>query len=279
MILKQMNEFTVKNGDITLQCYKKGKGEPIIFIHGFPDSAHIWREQIDAFVLEGYQVITLDMRGYGRSTKPKEVDKYFVTHLTADVKAVLDHLQISKAHIVGHDWGALVAWVFAGLYPETALSLSVLSVGHPLSIITMPTIRQREMSWYFLFFKMPNAAELFAADNWKLFKEFTRYHPEWLYWKKALKTPEDITYGMNWYRAILNSDAAINAETFGKVQCPILGVWSDNDAYLTEEQMLNSVHFIGKNARFDYVRMSNATHWLQVDKPKEVNEAILNFIR
>ncbi|MFV0431074.1 MAG: alpha/beta fold hydrolase [Alphaproteobacteria bacterium] len=279
MTLKGMNEFSVQNGEVTLQGYHKGEGEAIVFIHGFPDSANVWRGQIDTFVKQGYHVITLDMRGYGRSSKPKEVDSYFVTNLASDVKAVLDYLHVKQAHIVGHDWGAGVAWTFSGIYPKVALSLSVLSVGHPLSILTMPTIRQREMSWYFMFFQMPNAPEMFAADNWKLFQEFTRHHPEWLHWKEAFKTPEDITYAMNWYRATLSGKAAITAETFGTIECPVLGIWSDQDHYLTEEQMQNSAYFVQKNTSFDYIRLNNATHWLQIDKPKEVNEAILSFIK
>ncbi|EIU6847975.1 alpha/beta fold hydrolase [Vibrio parahaemolyticus] len=87
-------EFQVINGDITIQAYEKGQGEPIIFVHGFPDSANAWRHQVDPFVSAGYRVITLDMRGYGKTSKPMEKEHYNITMLASDVKAVLDHLNI-----------------------------------------------------------------------------------------------------------------------------------------------------------------------------------------
>ncbi|EPZ5422429.1 TPA: alpha/beta hydrolase, partial [Vibrio parahaemolyticus] len=107
--------FQVQNGDITIQAYEKGQGEPIVFVHGFPDSANAWRNQIDPFVNAGYRVITLDMRGYGKTSKPIEKEHYHITMLASDVKSVVDHLDIEKAHVVGHDWGAAVSWAFAGI--------------------------------------------------------------------------------------------------------------------------------------------------------------------
>nr|WP_319556656.1 alpha/beta hydrolase [uncultured Vibrio sp.] len=270
-------EFQVINGDITIQAYEKGQGEPIIFVHGFPDSANAWRHQVDPFVSVGYRVITLDMRGYGKTSKPMEKEHYHITMLASDVKAVLEHLNIEKAHVVGHDWGSVVSWAFAGIYPQATKSLTAISAGHPLGILSMPDIQQREMSWYFFFFQLPMAQDLIAAEDWKLFKEWIRNHPEWENWKEAFKEGKDIVPGLNWYRNALNLESPMKAEDLGHVQAPCLGIWSEHDYYLGEKQMKDSVHFIGENASFEFARVNDATHWVQLDKPDEINQLVLNF--
>ncbi|EGR1736949.1 alpha/beta fold hydrolase [Vibrio parahaemolyticus] len=270
-------EFQVINGDITIQAYEKGQGEPIIFVHGFPDSANAWRHQVDPFVSAGYRVITLDMRGYGKTSKPMEKEHYHITMLASDVKAVLDHLNIEKAHVVGHDWGSVVSWAFAGIYPQATKSLTAISAGHPLGILTMPDIQQREMSWYFFFFQLPMAQDLLAAEDWKLFKEWIRNHPEWEHWKEAFKEGKDIVPGLNWYRNALNLESPMKAEDLGHVQAPCLGIWSEQDYYLGEKQMKDSAHFIGEYGSFEFTRVNDATHWVQLDKPDEINEIVLNF--
>ncbi|EHH2556720.1 alpha/beta hydrolase [Vibrio parahaemolyticus] len=270
-------EFQVINGDITIQAYEKGQGEPIIFVHGFPDSANAWRHQVDPFVSAGYRVITLDMRGYGKTSKPMEKEHYHITMLASDVKAVLDHLNIEKAHVVGHDWGSVVSWAFAGIYLQATKSLTAISAGHPLGILTMPDIQQREMSWYFFFFQLPMAQDLLAAEDWKLFKEWIRNHPEWEHWKEAFKEGKDIVPGLNWYRNALNLESPMKAEDLGHVQAPCLGIWSEQDYYLGEKQMKDSAHFIGEDGSFEFTRVNDATHWVQLDKPDEINEIVLNF--
>ncbi|EJG0516874.1 alpha/beta hydrolase, partial [Vibrio parahaemolyticus] len=260
-----------------IQAYEKGQGEPIVFVHGFPDSANAWRNQIDPFVNAGYRVITLDMRGYGKTSKPIEKEHYHITMLASDVKSVVDHLDIEKAHVVGHDWGAAVSWAFAGIYPEATKSLTAISVGHPFGLLSMPDIKQREMSWYFFFFQLPMAQDLLAAEDWKLLKEWVRNHPEWNQWKEVFKESKDIIPGLNWYRNALNLESPMKPEDLGVVQAPCLGIWSEHDHYLGEKQMKDSVHFIGENASFEFVRVNDATHWVQLDKPQEINEVVLKF--
>ncbi|WP_423840851.1 alpha/beta hydrolase [Vibrio mytili] len=249
----------------------------IVFVHGFPDSANAWRHQVDPFVSAGYRVITLDMRGYGKTSKPMEKEHYHITMLASDVKAVLDHLNIEKAHVVGHDWGSVVSWAFAGVYPQATKSLTAISAGHPLGILSMPDIQQREMSWYFFFFQLPMAQDLLAAEDWKLFKEWIRNHPEWEHWKEAFKEGKDIIPGLNWYRNALNLESPMKAEDLGLVQAPCFGIWSEHDYYLGEKQMKDSSHFIGEKASFEFARVNDATHWVQLDKPDEINQLVLGF--
>src|ERR1019366_10255200 len=87
-----------------------GEGRPVVLLHGFPDSGSLWRHQVTALADAGFKVIVPDMRGYGASDKPAEIDAYNNLYLVADVGAVLDHAGVQRAHVVGHDWGAAVAW-------------------------------------------------------------------------------------------------------------------------------------------------------------------------
>src|SRR5438477_12289214 len=90
-----------------------GNGRPVVLLHGFPDSGRLWRNQVPALVDAGFQTIVPDLRGYGNSDKPEEVDAYALPFLAGDVLAVLDHLGVERAHVIGHDWGAALAWGIA----------------------------------------------------------------------------------------------------------------------------------------------------------------------
>ena len=103
----------------------------MVLLHGFPDSGRLWRHQVPALAEAGFQVVVPDLRGYGRSGKPESVDAYSLPFLAGDVLAVLAELGIDRAHVVGHDWGAALAWALASLAPGNVDHLVVLSVGHP----------------------------------------------------------------------------------------------------------------------------------------------------
>ena len=134
---------------VTLTVQDEGEGPPVLLIHGFPDSHRLWRHQVPALVAAGKRVIAPDLRGFGESQQPNEVADYALRHSIADMLAVLDALEIERAQVVGHDWGAAVAWGLAAFAPERVERLVVLSVGHPRALAE-PTMEQREKSWYML---------------------------------------------------------------------------------------------------------------------------------
>ena len=135
-----------------------GAGRPVVLLHGFPDTGRLWRHQAPMLAEAGFQVIVPDLRGYGRSDKPEAVDAYSSPVLAGDVMAILAAQGIGKAHVVGHDWGAGLAWAMASFAPGNVDHLVVLSVGHPATF--MRTFEQRQKSWYTLLFQVPaNAAD------------------------------------------------------------------------------------------------------------------------
>jgi pimeloyl-ACP methyl ester carboxylesterase len=128
----------------------------VLLIHGWPDSAHLWRHQVRFLTGRGFRAIAPDMRGCGRSSRPPEVADYALANAVGDVAGVLDTLGIRAAHVVGHDWAAAVAWLTATFIPDRVNKLAVLSVGHPRA---PRTLRQDEMAWYQLFFQFEGIAE------------------------------------------------------------------------------------------------------------------------
>src|SRR5947209_8114539 len=128
-----------------------GEGRPVVLIHGFPDSGRLWRHQVPALAEAGFRVIVPDLRGYGRSDKPVDVDAYALQFLAADVLAVMGDAGVERAHVVGHDWGAAIAWGLGALAGDRVEHLVALSVGHPATFLANG-FEQHQKSWYMLLF-------------------------------------------------------------------------------------------------------------------------------
>jgi len=267
----------VAGDGVTLSVADEGAGPAVVLLHGFPDSSHVWRKQLPVLVHAGLRVVAPDLRGFGASDKPEGVDAYALRHSVADVVAVLDALEIERAHVVGHDWGAAVAWTLAAFIPARVERLVVLSVPHP-GTLGERTLEQREKAWYQLLFQFEGVAEeLVRRDDWKLFREFLRGDGDVERYVAELSRPGALTAGLNWYRA----NAAPQRELEGRppvpsVAAPTLGMWSSRDNYLTEDRMIRSGEHV--NGPWRYERIEGASHWLQLDAPERVNELLLGFL-
>jgi pimeloyl-ACP methyl ester carboxylesterase len=210
-----------------------GQGRPVVLLHGFPDSGRLWRHQVPALAGAGFRVIVPDLRGYGRSDKPEAVEAYSMMLLATDVLAVLADQGVSQAHVVGHDWGAALAWGLASLVPNSVDHLAVLSVGHPATFRRTP--RQREKSWYMLLFQFPGIAERWLADNdWANFRNWA-HHPDADQVIADLEANGSLTPGLNWYRANVPPESWVApALQLPPVHAATLGIWSTGDIALTE---------------------------------------------
>jgi len=270
MPLKQL-----KVSDLNFALLDEGEGDPVLLLHGFPDSHTVWRKQLPALLGAGYRVIAPDLRGFGASAKPLEVEAYAIPNLIGDVAGIMDALELATAHVVGHDWGAALAWGFAAFMPARVKDLVALSVGHPASFYGSAPIAQREKSWYMLLFQFPNAEELLAANDWQLLREWGRHHAHLEHAIAAMSPKGALTAGLNWYRANVNP-TAVPVEV-PPVDVRAMGVWSDGDVFLTEESMTGSARYV--NAPWRYERVNEASHWLQLDRPELVNALLLDFLR
>ena len=153
----------VVNGPVTLSVAVAGRGPLIVCVHGWPELAYSWRHQVEHFAARGYRVAALDVRGYGRSSKPREIADYTLRELTSDVAAVIDALGDGSAIVFGHDWGAPISWTTALLHPGRVSAVALLSVPYvPLggmSFIDMMQAAYRDRFFYQLYFQREGIAE------------------------------------------------------------------------------------------------------------------------
>jgi pimeloyl-ACP methyl ester carboxylesterase len=267
----------VRVGELALNVLDEGRGPAVLLLHGFPDSSHLWRHQVPALVSAGFRVIAPDLRGFGDSDKPNEVAAYGLMHVVKDALGLLDALGVQSAHVLCHDFGAAVGWLLAALHPSRVERFIPLSVGCPQSFAEAG-FAQREKSWYMLLFQFKDVAEqIIAREDWKFLRDFARHHPECEHWIGQLSRPGALTAGLNWYRANSGPERWLAARPpLPKVRAPTLGIWSSGDAYLTEAQMVRSSEFVA--APWRYERLEGASHWLQLDRPAEVNRLVLEFL-
>jgi pimeloyl-ACP methyl ester carboxylesterase len=253
-----------------------GEGRPVILLHGFPDSGRLWRHQVPALAAAGFQVIVPDLRGYRRSGKPDDVGSYRMTHLMGDVAGVLDQLGIERAHVVGHDWGASLAWALGSLLPGRVDHLAVLSVGHPASF-GAAGLEQQQKSWYMLLFLFEGVAESWLSDNdWANFRAWAR-HPDADAVIADLEASGSLTPALNWYRANRPARAWIGPpRALPQVKAPTMGVWSDGDIALVERGMTGSEAYVAGPWRYE--RISGAGHWMQLEAPGTVNSLLTDFL-
>jgi pimeloyl-ACP methyl ester carboxylesterase len=267
----------VAGDGVTLAVLDEGEGMPVLLLHGFPDSSRLWRHQVPALVGAGMRAIAPDLRGFGESDKPEAVDEYRIGRSMADMVAVLDALGVERAHVVGHDWGAGLAWALAAYAPERVERLVVLSVGHP-NTLRQPSIEQREKGWYQLLFLFTGVAEeLIRRDDWKLFREMLGDAVDRERYIADLSRPGALTAGLNWYRANATPEQELErTRPFPAVDVPTLGIWSSGDHFLTEDGMIGSAEHV--TGPWRYERVEGAGHWLQLDAPHRVNKLLLDFL-
>jgi len=268
----------IRGDGVDLEVHDDGDpgGPAVLLVHGFPDSSHLWRHQITALNHAGLRTITPDMRGFGASGKPTDVEDYRLTRAVADLVAILDALGIDRAKVVGHDWGAAVVWIFAALHPERVERLVAMSVGHPAA--QRRTIADREKAWYQLLFQFEGVAEeLVRRDDWKLFREWLREDGDVTRYVEDLSRPGALTAGLSWYRANLHPKRQLEPRPqLPPVRAPTLGMWSTGDNYLNEQPMLDSADHVA--ATFRYERVEGASHWMQLDATDRVNALLLEFL-
>ena len=270
---------------INLNVAQEGSGPPVLLLHGFPDRWQLWRHQIPALVDAGYHVIAPDLRGFGASDRPGEVADYAMPTLVGDVTGLLDALDIEQAAVIAHDWGAGLAWNLAMARPDRVNRLTAISVGHG-GTGAAAGLRQREMSWYMLWFLFPGVAEqVLPREDWAFYRRWA--------WAGAapgtdgdadrqiadLSRPGALTAGLNWYRANIRPDRFVPPERLPplpRVTCPTMGIWSSDDTALGETQMQASGAFV--DGPWRYERIEGCDHWVPIHAPDQLTALLLDFL-
>lgn len=276
----------IHTNDIKLHTIIAGQpaGIPIILLHGFPENWRCWIKQLPALVKAGYRVIIPDQRGYNLSDKPKGMKNYGIYTLVDDIIGIMNTLDYEKVNLVGHDWGAFVAWVLAHKYPERLLTLSILNVPHPLVMkkFLLSDLEQLFRSWYVFFFQIPWLPEkVMATDNWRIavralkvsggIDTFTDEDVE--KYKEAWSQPGAITSMINWYRAGVRYMRKLPKDL--SIKNPTLIIWGMKDIFLSHRMASPSMDYVEEG---NLIFIPEATHWVQHDAAEKVNHHLIDFL-
>ncbi|MFI7249520.1 alpha/beta fold hydrolase [Micromonospora chalcea] len=250
-------------------------GDPVLLLHGFPQHSGEWDAVTPALHAAGLRTYALDQRGYSPGARPADVGAYRIPELVADAAAVLDALGVTRAHLVGHDWGAIVAWGLAAAHPERVRTLTAVSVPHPAAmghaLATDP--RQKMKSAYIALFRKPGTAErvllaLNAAALRKLLSGVGDAEAVARY-AEPMREPGALTAALNWYRAMTGAD--MKAVT--PVGVPTTFVWSDKDVAIGRTAAQACAAHVTGDYRF--VTLPGVSHWIPDEAPGPLAEAIL----
>jgi pimeloyl-ACP methyl ester carboxylesterase len=267
--------LTVSSGEVKLHVRLFGQGPIVLLLHGWPDTSALWAEVVPELVAAGFRVATPDLRGCGRSDKPDDVARYTMHHLVADVVAIIEALGEEKVTLVGHDWGASLAWVVAAYRPELIERLVVVSVGHPTSFRSAG-LEQQIKSLYTLLFFHAGVGEAFLRKNdYEALRQWAQ-HPHVEEIIAELERDGQMSAHLKWYRANLPPESfVVDPPTAPPIDVPVLGVWSSGDRALSEHQMTNSAPYCAKG--FEFVRFEDSGHWLPLEAPRELAREIIRF--
>ena len=255
----------------------------VVFLHGFPEHWWSWRHQLSAFADAGFWAVAPDMRGYNESDKPAGVASYRVELLADDVAGLIRALGRETAIVVGHDWGGLVAWMFAQRHAPMLTRLAILNIPHPAQMIRgFMRLEQLKKSWYVFFFQLPGGIpeRAIAKNDWArlraTFKADGMPEDEIESHVQAMRTPGAITAGMSYYRSAVRRLLTGRTPKPQRIDCPVLVIWGDRDRVLGKEMAEPPARFV-PHARVEHI--PEASHWVQSAAPEKVNELLLAFAR
>ncbi|HEY2204597.1 MAG TPA: alpha/beta fold hydrolase [Pseudonocardia sp.] len=249
-------------------------GEPVLLLHGFPQHADSWNALVPLLTGAGYRTLAVDQRGYSPGARPTGRRAYRITELVADAAAAIGHFSTGsgRMHVVGHDWGAAVAWALAAAHPEKVASLTALSVPHVGAFLrSMATTRQGLRSWYMLFFQLPLLPERVVR------RQFVRIlvasgqaaghaHRD----AEAFAAPGALTAALNWYRAMPFLDPRRAGDP---VTVPTLFVWSDADRFVDRRSAEACARFVSGPYQFE--TLPGVSHWIPDLAPAETAAVLL----
>ena len=274
-------------GDVRLHYVEAGEGPLVLLLHGFPQFWYQWRYQMPALVEAGFRVVAPDMRGYNLSDKPPGVQAYRVELLARDVERLILACGEQKADVVGHDWGAIVAWIVAMRHPGRVGRLAILNVPHPARfpgglLIPMQLLR----SSYVFFFQIPRLPEaVIRADDFAFLRYALGRDPvrpgafaaeDIERYVEAMAQPGALTATLNYYRALLQNPRETWA-LLKRVEAPVLVIWGERDRFLSR-RLAELPHLWVPNLG-PVKRLPDASHWVAEDRPLEVNTLLLDFLR
>jgi pimeloyl-ACP methyl ester carboxylesterase len=265
-----------RRGKFTFDVIETGPrdGAVVVLLHGFPEFADSWNTVAEFLGARGYRCLAPNQRGYARGARPTQRRAYRAPELVADVLALIDASGAERVHLVGHDWGAALAWAVAAEHPERLASLSALSVPHPGAFLdALLTSRQFLSSWYMYWFQLPRLPERIMlgrnrsdpARLIRLLRHFAQSEVLAARTSAALIETGALPTALNWYRAMFLTDPRAARV---KVATPTLFVWSDGDVAVRRKTAQRCAKWVTGPFRFEILR--GVSHWMLDEAPDDV---------
>jgi len=277
--LEGVEHFDVNARDVRLHCAAMGPRDAplVVLLHGFPECWLSWRYQLPALAAAGFRAVAPDLRGYGRSDKPRGVSAYRIELLVRDAAELIVAMGRERADLVGHDWGAHIAWHVGMWEPRRVRRLAILNVPHPQRMWRgLRTVRQLRKSWYMFFFQVPLLPEWFMSPA--RLRALFRYTParQGSYDDDVIEAmvaaAGDRTAPIDYYRAA----ARYRSPPWKPLEAEALVIWGERDRWLGAELAEPDPRWV---PRVRVERIAQASHWVQADAPARVNELLLSFLR
>lgn len=252
-------------------------GDPVVLLHGFPERATCWRRVAPLLHERGLRTLAPDQRGYSPGARPRRRRDHRISELVGDVAALIERVG-RPAHVVGHDWGAVVGWSLAQERPELVRTLTALSVPHPAAYLrAVVTSRQARTSWYVLAFSLPRLPERVLARPGGRAEAWFRGGGAGDEDVERFRS-EIVEYGalpgaLGWYRAL---PFAARGRWRRRVPVPTTMVWSDGDMFVARAGVEATARYVA--APYELVVVEGASHWLPTEQPAAVAEAALRRI-
>jgi pimeloyl-ACP methyl ester carboxylesterase len=271
-------------GGIRLHYVEAGEGPLVVLLHGFPEFWYSWRRQIPVLAQAGFHVVAPDMRGYDLSDRPQSWRAYDTGLLADDIAGLIHSFGEKDAYVVGHDWGAAVAYAVAMGRPEVVRRLAILNVPHTARMLEgFRTLKQLRKSWYMFFFQIPKLPEyLIARDNFSFAKRSLRSDSKDAFsdedlerYVEAWSQPGALTGMINYYRAALRRSPRKSLAQMRPIEAQTMVIWGMRDRHLGSELAEPAPEWV-PNLRME--RIPEATHWVQHDAPERVNELLIDFL-
>lgn len=280
-----LHRYRLING-LRFHFVEAGVGPPVLFLHGFPEFWYAWRHQLPALASAGFRAIAPDLRGYNETERPKALSAYRPSALVADVASLIREVAREPVFLVGHDWGGVLAWRCAALFPQLIRKLIILNAPHPEA--RREALRRRPWLWlqslYVLFFQLPHFPQrVLRSNDFSLLEHAWRKEPvhpaaytaeDITRYKNAFASPGALTGPLNYYRAAFRySQDLFDPPT--QVEVPTLVLWGEQDPYLNIHLIENLDRWV---RNLEIQRFPGSSHWIQNDIPDLVNLAIIALL-
>jgi len=273
----------IEANGFTFHCREAGPqgGEPVILLHGFPESSHMWAPLLPVLADAGYRVLAPDQRGYSPGARPEGIENYSYARIASDVIALADAVGFDRFHLVGHDWGAGAGWAVVALYPQRIASYAALSVPHvgAFGRAIREDEDQAKRSTYITFFQAPGVAEAaLSADGFAGLKNVwsASSEEEKAEYLALFSQPGALTGALNWYRGSRGIDPNDPEIQFGDVTTPTVLIWGNQDSAIGRKGVEDAAaHMKGP---YKFVEL-DAGHWLIQEKPTEVIAEVMAHLK